>query len=70
VPADVVAIVEAYAERLSKSSIPKPFIDAEPGGFLISALRGEGARRFGKCYRAAFTKDRKNPRSVSCSLSI
>lgn len=38
-PADVVAIVEAYASFLSSSQIPKLFIDAEPGGFLIGAQR-------------------------------
>jgi haloalkane dehalogenase len=38
-PADVFAIVEAYAEWLSKSPIPKLFIDAEPAGFLIGAQR-------------------------------
>jgi haloalkane dehalogenase len=38
-PADVVAIVEAYAKWLSKSPIPKLFIDAEPAGFLIGAQR-------------------------------
>jgi len=38
-PADVVAIVESYAEWLSKSDIPKLFIDAEPSGFLIGAQR-------------------------------
>lgn len=38
-PADVVAVVEAYADWLSKSSIPKLFIDAEPAGFLIGAQR-------------------------------
>ena len=38
-PADVVAIVDAYAQWLSKSPIPKLFIDAEPGGFLIGAQR-------------------------------
>jgi haloalkane dehalogenase len=38
-PADVVAIVEAYAKWLSISRIPKLFIDAEPGGFLIGAQR-------------------------------
>jgi len=38
-PADVVAIVEAYAAWLSKSDIPKLFIDAEPSGFLIGAQR-------------------------------
>jgi haloalkane dehalogenase len=38
-PADVVAIVESYARWLSKSPIPKLFIDAEPAGFLIGAQR-------------------------------
>jgi haloalkane dehalogenase len=38
-PADVVAIVENYARFLSTSPIPKLFIDAEPGGFLIGAQR-------------------------------
>ena len=38
-PADVVEIVESYARWLSGSQIPKLFIDAEPGGFLIGAQR-------------------------------
>jgi haloalkane dehalogenase len=38
-PADVVAIVENYAQWLSVSTLPKLFIDAEPGGFLIGAQR-------------------------------
>ena len=38
-PADVVAIVEDYARWLSASPIPKLFIDADPGGFLIGAQR-------------------------------
>jgi haloalkane dehalogenase len=38
-PADVVGVVEFYAQRLSVSSIPKLFIDAKPGGFLIGAPR-------------------------------
>lgn len=38
-PADVVEIVDSYARWLSKSPIPKLFIDAEPGGFLIGAQR-------------------------------
>ena len=38
-PADVVAIVENYAKWLSVSTLPKLFIDAEPGGFLIGAQR-------------------------------
>ena len=32
-------IVDAYARWLSTSPIPKLFIDAEPGGFLIGAQR-------------------------------
>jgi haloalkane dehalogenase len=38
-PADVVEVVQSYSEWLSMSSIPKLFIDAEPGGFLIGAQR-------------------------------
>jgi haloalkane dehalogenase len=38
-PADVVEIVQSYAEWLSRSAIPKLFIDAEPAGFLIGAQR-------------------------------
>ncbi|HZT04601.1 MAG TPA: haloalkane dehalogenase [Steroidobacteraceae bacterium] len=38
-PADVVATVESYSQWLSKSPIPKLFIDAEPAGFLIGAQR-------------------------------
>jgi haloalkane dehalogenase len=38
-PADVVAIVEDYARFFSTSPVPKLFIDAEPGGFLIGAQR-------------------------------
>jgi haloalkane dehalogenase len=38
-PQDVVQTVEAYAQWLSRSSIPKLFIDAEPAGFLIGAQR-------------------------------
>lgn len=38
-PADVVEIVESYSRWLSKSDIPKLFIDAEPAGFLIGAQR-------------------------------
>jgi haloalkane dehalogenase len=38
-PADVVEIVDSYARWLSKSPIPKLFIDAEPAGFLIGAQR-------------------------------
>jgi haloalkane dehalogenase len=38
-PEDVVAIVDSYARWLSTSTVPKLFIDAEPGGFLIGAQR-------------------------------
>jgi haloalkane dehalogenase len=38
-PEDVVQIVDSYAKWLSKSPIPKLFIDAEPAGFLIGAQR-------------------------------
>jgi haloalkane dehalogenase len=38
-PADVVEIVDAYARWLSKSPMPKLFIDADPAGFLIGAQR-------------------------------
>jgi haloalkane dehalogenase len=38
-PEDVVTIVESYARWLSTSPVPKLFIDAEPGGFLIGAQR-------------------------------
>jgi haloalkane dehalogenase len=38
-PADVTAVVEDYARWLSISSIPKLFIDADPGGFLVGRPR-------------------------------
>ncbi len=38
-PADVVDVVESYSRWLSQSPIPKLFIDAEPGGFLVGAQR-------------------------------
>jgi haloalkane dehalogenase len=38
-PKDVVRTVESYARWLSTSPIPKLFIDAQPGGFLIGAQR-------------------------------
>jgi haloalkane dehalogenase len=38
-PEDVVSIVDSYARWLASSPIPKLFIDAEPGGFLIGAQR-------------------------------
>lgn len=38
-PEDVVRVVDSYAKWLSTSPIPKLFIDADPGGFLIGAPR-------------------------------
>jgi haloalkane dehalogenase len=44
-PADVVAIVDDYAAWLSRSEVPKLFINAEPGAILIGAQR-EFCRRW------------------------
>jgi haloalkane dehalogenase len=38
-PKDVVEIVTAYSEWLSKSDIPKLFINAEPGAILVGKAR-------------------------------
>jgi haloalkane dehalogenase len=38
-PADVTAIAESYAEWLSKSDVPKLFINAEPGAILTGPQR-------------------------------
>jgi haloalkane dehalogenase len=38
-PEDVVAIVDSYAQWLAESLVPKLFIDADPGGFLVGAQR-------------------------------
>jgi len=38
-PADVVAIVQAYADWLATSDVPKLFINAEPGAILVGAQR-------------------------------
>ena len=38
-PADVAAIVQAYADWLLKSDLPKLFINAEPGAILVGAQR-------------------------------
>ena len=38
-PEDVVRVVDSYARWLSASRVPKLFIDADPGGFLIGAQR-------------------------------
>ena len=38
-PADVVQVVDSYAQWLSTSPIPKLFIDADPAGFLIGSQR-------------------------------
>ena len=44
-PADVTAIVDAYAEWLGTSSVPKLFLKAEPGGILAGGKVLEHARR-------------------------
>jgi haloalkane dehalogenase len=38
-PADVVAIVQAYADWLATSEVPKLFINADPGAILVGAQR-------------------------------
>ena len=38
-PADVVAIVQEYADWLSQSEIPKLFVNADPGAILTGAQR-------------------------------
>ncbi|MCE3248973.1 MAG: haloalkane dehalogenase, partial [Geminicoccaceae bacterium] len=38
-PADVVAIVQAYAGWLAASELPKLFVNAEPGAILVGAQR-------------------------------
>ena len=38
-PADVVAIVQAYAEWLSTSDVPKLFVNADPGAILTGPQR-------------------------------
>jgi haloalkane dehalogenase len=38
-PADVLAIVQAYADWLSRSEVPKLFVNAEPGAILLGAQR-------------------------------
>jgi haloalkane dehalogenase len=38
-PADVTAIVQAYGAWLAHSTVPKLFINAEPGAALTGALR-------------------------------
>jgi haloalkane dehalogenase len=45
-PADVVAIVNAYADWLAKSSVPKLFLRAEPGGILAHGPVLDLARSF------------------------
>lgn len=44
-PADVVAIVDAYARWLGASGLPKLFVNADPGAILIGAQR-EFCRRW------------------------
>jgi haloalkane dehalogenase len=43
-PADVVAIVAAYADWLASSSVPKLFVKAEPGAFLAGGAVLDFAR--------------------------
>ena len=38
-PADVVEIVQAYADWLTETDLPKLFVNAEPGAILIGAQR-------------------------------
>jgi haloalkane dehalogenase len=38
-PADVALIVQAYADSLSQSDVPKLFVNAEPGAILVGAQR-------------------------------
>ena len=38
-PADVVEIVQAYADWLATSDVPKLFVNAEPGAILTGAVR-------------------------------
>ena len=38
-PADVVAIVEAYARWMAQNELPKLFVNADPGAILIGAPR-------------------------------
>ena len=38
-PADVAAIVQAYASWLAQSDVPKLFVNADPGAILVGAQR-------------------------------
>ena len=38
-PANAVALVQRYADWLSTSSVPKLFINADPGSILVGAQR-------------------------------
>jgi haloalkane dehalogenase len=38
-PADVVALVDEYAQWLAQSGLPKLFVNAEPGSILVGAQR-------------------------------
>ena len=44
-PADVTAVVTAYADWFSRSPLPKLFVNAEPGSILVGAQR-ESCRRW------------------------
>ena len=41
-PAEVVEIVRAYGDWLAASSVPKLFVNAEPGAILIGAHVDQG----------------------------
>jgi haloalkane dehalogenase len=38
-PPDVIDLIDVYSQWLATSPIPKLFINAEPGGFLIGPVR-------------------------------
>jgi haloalkane dehalogenase len=45
-PADVAAIVGAYADWLATSTVPKLFVKAEPGGILANDADLDVVRKF------------------------
>lgn len=42
-PADVVALIEANGRWLSRSDVPKLFVNAEPGSILVGRQRSSAA---------------------------
>lgn len=44
-PSEICRVVEAYAEWLAQTEVPKLFLNAEPGRILVGSLR-ESCRRF------------------------